>query len=51
MAKPEVPSTITDEQMAALRGRAEKVAPPMFSKQAIDRRLAANANYAKRGAN
>jgi hypothetical protein len=33
-----VPSTITDKQMAELRKRAEKVAPPLFSKQAVDQR-------------
>lgn len=42
-----VPNTITDRQMADLRRRAEKVAPPMFSAEATRRRLAASAQKAK----
>lgn len=52
MAKqPKVPNTISDQQMADLRRCAEKAAPPILSKEAIARRLAANKQYAKRGAN
>ncbi|WP_433368323.1 hypothetical protein ACQPZX_41340 [Actinoplanes sp. CA-142083] len=32
-------NTISDQQMADLQRRAEKVAPPMFSQEAIQRRL------------
>jgi hypothetical protein len=43
MAKqPKVPNTISDQQMADLRRRAEKVAPPMFSAKSVARRLASN---------
>ncbi len=42
-----VPNTITDRQMTDLRRRAEKVAPPMFSREAVSRRLAASAQKAK----
>ncbi|GAA1879164.1 hypothetical protein [Asanoa iriomotensis] len=38
-----VPNTISDKQMASLRRRAEKAAPPMFSDEAIKRRKAASA--------
>ncbi len=34
-------NTIGDKQMADLRRRAEKVSPPMFSAEAVRRRLAA----------
>lgn len=37
MAK--VPNTISDKQMADLQRRAQKAAPPMFSKKAIKQRL------------
>ena len=36
MAK--VPNTISDKEMAAIRRRAEKVAPPLFSDEATRRR-------------
>ena len=42
-----VPNTITDQQMADLRRRAEKVAPPMFSTKAVARRLASNEQQKK----
>ena len=42
-SKPEVPNTITDQQRDDLRRRAEKAAPPMFSRQAIERRHAESA--------
>jgi len=46
MAAP-VPNTITDRQMADIRRRAEKVAPPLFSNEATRRRLAASAQKSK----
>ncbi|WP_433299011.1 hypothetical protein ACQP2F_45060 [Actinoplanes sp. CA-030573] len=42
-----VPNTITDRQMAELRRRAEKAAPPMFSAEAVRRRKAASAQKSK----
>lgn len=39
-------NTISDKQMADLRRRAEKVAPPFLSKEATRRRLAAGAQKA-----
>jgi len=42
-----VPNTITDRQMADIRRRAEKAAPPMFSAEATRRRLAAAAQKSK----
>ena len=45
-----VPNTISDQQMADLRRRAEKVAPPMFSQKAVAQRLASNKQRAKRSA-
>lgn len=42
-----VPNTIGDRQMADLRRRAEKVAPPLFSDEATRRRLAASAQKSK----
>ena len=42
-----VPNTITDRQMADIRRRAEKVAPPLFSDAATRRRLAASAQQSK----
>ncbi len=44
-----VPNTITDQQMADLRRRAEKVAPPTFSDEAVRRRKAASAQKDKAG--
>jgi hypothetical protein len=35
-----VPNTISDKQMADLSRRAEKVAPPMFSNEAVKKRIA-----------
>ncbi|WP_436523157.1 hypothetical protein [Actinoplanes sp. HUAS TT8] len=46
MTRP-VPNTITDQQMADLRRRAEKVAPPLLSNEATRRRLASSAQQAK----
>ncbi|MEU7907943.1 hypothetical protein [Actinoplanes sp. NPDC049118] len=46
MAK-RVPDTITDRRWAALGRRAEKVAPPLFSDEAVRRRLAASAQKRK----
>lgn len=40
-------NTITDQQMADIRRRAEKVAPPLFSDEATRRRKAASAQKAK----
>jgi hypothetical protein len=42
-----VPNTISDKKMADLRRRAQKSAPPMFSDEAIKRRLAANEQQRK----
>lgn len=42
-----VPNSISDSDWAALRRRAEKVAPPLFSDEATRRRLAASAQKAK----
>jgi hypothetical protein len=39
-----VPNTISDKQWADLRRRAEKVAPGMFSREAIARRKASSRN-------
>lgn len=50
MAKPKVPNTISDARMADLRRRGEKAAPPMFSRKAVDRRLASNKQREKRSA-
>ena len=47
MSSKRVPNTITDRQMADLRRRAEKVAPPLFSNEAVRRRLAATAQKSK----
>ncbi|GID26826.1 hypothetical protein [Paractinoplanes brasiliensis] len=47
MSAQRVPNTITDRQMAELRRRAEKVAPPLFSTEATRRRLAASAQQRK----
>jgi len=41
------PNTITDQQWADIRRRAEKVAPPLFSDEATRRRLAASAQKNK----
>jgi hypothetical protein len=50
--KPAVPSTISDKKMADLRSRAAKAdREDWTSARAVRRRLAANANYAKRAAN
>lgn len=38
MSRKDVPNTISDKQMADIRRRAEKVAPPLFSAEAIRRR-------------
>jgi hypothetical protein len=42
-----VPNTISDQQYADLSRRAQKVAPPMFSDQAIKQRLASTAQQRK----
>lgn len=42
-------STITDQQWADLRRRADKVAPPMFSSEATRRRLAVLEQQRKAG--
>jgi hypothetical protein len=42
-----VPNTVTDRQMADLRRRADKAAPPMFSTEATRRRLATSAQKRK----
>jgi hypothetical protein len=42
MAKDKVPNTISDAKMADLSRRAQKATPPMFSDEAIKRRLASN---------
>jgi hypothetical protein len=42
-----VPNTIGDRQMADIRRRAEKVAAPLFSDEAIRRRRAASAQMGK----
>jgi endonuclease YncB( thermonuclease family) len=47
MAK--VPNTITDKQYADLQQRARKAAPPMFSKKAVQGRLASKAQQKKAG--
>jgi hypothetical protein len=46
MAK-SVPNTISDKDMASLRRRAEKVSPPMFSTEAVRRRLASGKQHDK----
>lgn len=50
MAKPKVPNTIDDKKMADLQRRAQKVAPPMFSREATAKRLASNRQREKRHA-
>jgi len=35
-----VPNTISDKEMAKLRKQAEKAAPPMFSDEAVKKRIA-----------
>lgn len=47
MAK--VPNTISDKQMAALRRRAEKASPGMFSPKVIAQRKASNRQRANAG--
>jgi hypothetical protein len=47
---PQVPNTISDQQWADLRRRAEKAAPPMFSDKAVAQRLASSQQRAKRAA-
>jgi hypothetical protein len=47
MGQSKVPNTISDKQMAALSRRAQKAAPPMFSREAVQRRLSSNAQQAK----
>ncbi|WP_433297435.1 hypothetical protein ACQP2F_41020 [Actinoplanes sp. CA-030573] len=42
-----VPNTIPDRQWADIRRRAEKVAPPLFSAEAVRRRKAASAQMRK----
>lgn len=42
-----VPNTVTDRQWADIRRRAEKVAPPMFSDEAVRRRVASSAQKSK----
>ena len=45
---PQVPDTISDEEYASLQERGRKAAPPMFSREAVDRRLASNDQQEKR---
>lgn len=40
MAAPKVPNTISDRKMADLQRRAQKAAPPMFSRKAVAARKA-----------
>lgn len=49
MAKPKIPNTISDRQMADLQRRARKVAPPMLSREAIAQRKASALQRQKRG--
>lgn len=49
MKKPTVPNTITDQQMADLSRRAQKVAPSLFDPKAVKQRLASNAQQRKAG--
>ncbi|WP_430497846.1 hypothetical protein ACQRWP_23790 [Micromonospora trifolii] len=44
-----VPNTITDQQYADLSRRAQKVAPPMFSTEAVEHRKASAAQQRKAG--
>jgi hypothetical protein len=44
-----VPNTISDKEMANIRRRAEKVAPPMFSAEAVRRRKAFGEQLRKAG--
>ena len=39
--------TISDQQYADLQRRAEKAAPPMFSREAVRRRIASGKQQAK----
>jgi hypothetical protein len=48
MASPKVPNTISDRKMADLQRRAQKTAPPMFSREATAKRLASNLQRQKR---
>ena len=48
MARPEVPNTISNRQMADLQRRARKAAPPMLSKQATDKARASADQRRKR---
>jgi hypothetical protein len=47
MGGSKVPNTISDKQMADLSRRAQKAAPPMFSRKAVAQRLNSNAQQAK----
>lgn len=49
MKKPTVPNTITAAQMADLARRAQRVAPPTLSPEAIRRRLASAEQQRKAG--
>ena len=49
MAKPKVPNTISDRQMADLQRRARKAAPPMLSREAIARAKASKEQREKSG--
>jgi hypothetical protein len=50
MAKPKVPNTIGDKQYADLQRRARAVEPQMFSRKAVDKRLASNKQRERRNA-
>jgi hypothetical protein len=44
---PDVPETISDKDMADLQRRAGKAAPPMFSRVAVDKRIASERQRGK----
>lgn len=47
MAKPKVPNTISDKDMAALKRRAEKASPGMFDPKVVRQRLASEDQRSK----
>jgi hypothetical protein len=48
MGKPKVPNTVSDRKMADLRRKAEKASTgSMFSRKAVDQRLAGNKQRSK----
>jgi hypothetical protein len=48
---PQVPNTVSDDQMRDLSRRAAKHAPPLLSREATQRRLASNAQQANADSN